>query len=77
MAQVIAWATRILPELPPDAVVRLVDGPEARGLEVVSPGAPPGVASRLAERPPGWCPEERGFALAAGGSLCGRVLVWL
>ena len=41
--------TRVLPELPADAVVRLVDGPEGRGLEVVSPGAPPGAASRLAE----------------------------
>ena len=49
MAKVIAWETRVLPELPADAVVRLVDGPEGRGLEVVSPGAPPGAASRLAE----------------------------
>ena len=28
MAKVIAWETRILPEVPPDAVVRLVVGPE-------------------------------------------------
>ena len=49
MAKVIAWETRVLPELPADAVVRLVDAPEGRGLEVVSPGAPPGAASRLAE----------------------------
>ena len=49
MAKVIAWETRILPEVPPDAVVRLVVGPEGRGLELVSPGAPLGAASRLAE----------------------------
>ena len=49
MAKVVAWEARIPVELPDDAVVRLVDTPEGRGLEVVAPGAPLCAESRLAE----------------------------
>ena len=72
MAKVLAWETRVSLELPGDAVVRLVEDPSGRGLEVVAPGAPRSEAARLAEFfPMGGDPEGEDSVLPPVGRCVG------
>ena len=67
----------MLTEVPEDSVLRLVDGPEGRGLELVAPGAPSGPAARLADFfPLGLPPESEDSVMppvghCSGVCLCG------
>ena len=75
MAKVIAWETRVAPNISQDAVVRFVEGERGRGLELVAPGAPRDDAARLADFfPLGPAPESADSIMPPVGHCVGVCL---